>query len=142
MPTYDYVCRACGHRVEVHHGLNVDGPTQCPNCHSHAFRKAIAAPAIVFKGSGWAKKDRSRSTTRTAAARDTAGGDTAGGDAGPSGGEDGPSGGEDVSTTKGGTSTTSADASPGGRPKTGGTGAADAAGSASAGRSNPGLGVD
>jgi putative FmdB family regulatory protein len=75
MPAYDYVCRACGHRIEVHHGLFADGPTQCPNCHSHALRKAIAAPAVVFKGSGWAKKDRGRSSRSKAAAADTAGGD-------------------------------------------------------------------
>jgi len=75
MPTYDYVCRACGHRIEVHHGLYADGPTQCPNCHSHALRKAIAAPAVVFKGSGWAKKDRGRSSRSKAAAADTAGGE-------------------------------------------------------------------
>src|SRR6266545_3905765 len=76
MPTYDYVCRACGHRVEVHHGLYAEGPTQCPNCHSHALRKAIAAPAIVFKGSGWAKKDRSNVKSATAAGRAAAGGET------------------------------------------------------------------
>ena len=75
MPTYDYLCRACGHRIEVHHGLYAEGPTQCPNCHSHALRKAIAAPAVVFKGSGWAKKDRGRSSRSKAAAADTAGGD-------------------------------------------------------------------
>jgi putative FmdB family regulatory protein len=75
MPTYDYVCRACGHRIEVHHGLYADGPTQCPNCHSHALRKAIAAPAVVFKGSGWAKKDRGRSSRSKAAAADTASSD-------------------------------------------------------------------
>jgi putative FmdB family regulatory protein len=88
MPTYDYVCRACGHRIEVHHGLYADGPTQCPNCHSHALRKAIAAPAVVFKGSGWAKKDRGRSSRSKAAAADTAGGE--GGNASGSDGGDSP----------------------------------------------------
>jgi putative FmdB family regulatory protein len=86
MPTYDYVCRACGHRTEVHHGLYVDGPTQCPNCHSHALRKAIAAPAVVFKGSGWAKKDRGRGGPTKAATGDAAGGE-AGRSTGPEGSE-------------------------------------------------------
>jgi putative FmdB family regulatory protein len=67
VPLYDYVCAACGHRVEVVHGIHDRGPTQCPNCHAHALRKAITAPAVVFKGSGWAKKDRG-SATRTKAA--------------------------------------------------------------------------
>jgi putative FmdB family regulatory protein len=67
MPTYDYVCRHCGHRFEVIHGVHADGPSHCPVCHKGGVRKAISAPSIVFKGSGWAKKDRS-STSRPAAA--------------------------------------------------------------------------
>lgn len=59
MPIYDYVCHHCGHRFEVIHGLHDEGPRHCPVCHSKQVRKAFAAPAIHFKGSGWAKKDRS-----------------------------------------------------------------------------------
>ena len=65
MPIYDYVCHHCGHRFEVIHGLHADGPKECPVCHSHEVRKAFAPPTIVFKGSGWAKKDR-RATTKPA----------------------------------------------------------------------------
>ncbi|HET7031273.1 MAG TPA: zinc ribbon domain-containing protein [Candidatus Limnocylindrales bacterium] len=65
MPTYDYVCGQCGHRFEVIHGVHVEGPTECPNCHGGPVRKAFSAPSIVFKGSGWAKKDRS-STSKPA----------------------------------------------------------------------------
>ena len=79
MPTYDYVCEACGHRLEVIHAFHAEGPRQCPNCHSLALRKAFTAPAIVFRGSGWAKKDRSSGTTTKAAAK-------AAGDGGDSGG--------------------------------------------------------
>ena len=97
MPTYDYVCEACGHRLEVRHAIGAQGPTQCPNCHSHALRKAIAAPAIVFKGSGWAKKDRGASRASRAGAATKAGGDggTSGGDgdASSSSKPDEPSGG-------------------------------------------------
>jgi putative FmdB family regulatory protein len=67
MPTYDYVCRACGHRVEVMHGVHEHGPTECPNCHARAMRKAIVSPTVLYKGSGWAKKDRG-ATARTKAA--------------------------------------------------------------------------
>jgi putative FmdB family regulatory protein len=56
MPVYDYVCRACGHRMEVIHGMHVSGPTDCDVC-GGPLRRALTAPAIVFKGSGWAKKD-------------------------------------------------------------------------------------
>ena len=58
MPTYDYACAACGHRFEVVHGVHGHGPETCPNCGGGPVRKAIAAPTVVFKGSGWAKVDR------------------------------------------------------------------------------------
>lgn len=58
MARYDYTCAACGRRFEVVHGIHDDGPTACPLCGSGPVRKAFAAPAIHFKGSGWAKKER------------------------------------------------------------------------------------
>jgi putative FmdB family regulatory protein len=57
MPLYDYVC-ANGHIVEVMHGVNDSGPAKCERCGAE-MRKLLSTPAIVFKGSGWAKKDRS-----------------------------------------------------------------------------------
>ena len=56
MPIYDYECRNCGHIVEVLHGVNASGPTACEQC-GGPMRKLMSTPAIVFKGSGWAKKD-------------------------------------------------------------------------------------
>jgi putative FmdB family regulatory protein len=57
MPLYDYIC-ANGHTVEVMHGVNDSGPARCDRCGAE-MRKLLSTPAIVFKGSGWAKKDRS-----------------------------------------------------------------------------------
>ena len=65
MPIYDYVCRNCGHVLEVIHQVDASGPAGCPVCGGE-MRKAVSAPAVVFKGSGWAKKD-ARSSARTAA---------------------------------------------------------------------------
>ena len=58
MPLYDYDCAACGRRVEVVHGVHAPGPAHCPNCGGGPLKKAISAPTIHFKGSGWAKKER------------------------------------------------------------------------------------
>lgn len=58
MPLYDYDCAACGRRIEVVHGVHAPGPTHCPNCGGGPLRKAITAPAVHFKGTGWAKKER------------------------------------------------------------------------------------
>jgi putative FmdB family regulatory protein len=58
VPAYDYLCDNCGHRFEVVHGVHAEGPTVCPSCGARRLRKAIVAPAVHFKGSGWAKKER------------------------------------------------------------------------------------
>jgi putative FmdB family regulatory protein len=81
VPRYDYDCAACGRRFEVIHGVHADPPASCPLCGSGPVRKAIAAPAVHFKGSGWAKKER-RAGTRAAAGTGTSG-EGSGGD-GPS----------------------------------------------------------
>jgi putative FmdB family regulatory protein len=61
MPIYDYVCSQCGHRVEVIHGINAEGPVTCEVC-GGSLKKALSAPAIVFRGTGWAKKERHSSS--------------------------------------------------------------------------------
>ena len=58
MPLYDYDCAACGRRFETIHGVYGDPPAVCPLCGSGPVRKAIGAPAVHYKGSGWAKKER------------------------------------------------------------------------------------
>ena len=63
MPIYDYVCGNCGHLTEVVHGIHDPGPKFCPECGAEGtLTKAFAPPTIHFKGSGWAKKDRSSSS--------------------------------------------------------------------------------
>ena len=58
MPLYDYVCAACGRRFEVIHGIEADPPASCPLCGEGPVRKAITAPTVHYRGSGWAKKER------------------------------------------------------------------------------------
>jgi putative FmdB family regulatory protein len=98
MPIYDYVCSACHQVTEVIHGINADGPRFCPACGAEGtLRKGFTTPAIHFKGTGWAKKDRASSTTRTSTNR-------AGADAKPgSEGASVDSGGGDGSSTAGST---------------------------------------
>ncbi|MDA8204164.1 MAG: FmdB family transcriptional regulator [Chloroflexi bacterium] len=56
MPVYDYACTQCGRTIEVTHGVHAHGPSACEAC-GGPMRKLLSSPAIVFKGSGWAKKD-------------------------------------------------------------------------------------
>jgi putative FmdB family regulatory protein len=68
LPIYDYICTACAHRMEVVHGIQGHGPDACPACGA-TMRKALVMPAIHFKGSGWAKKDRGAASSTKAAAK-------------------------------------------------------------------------
>jgi putative FmdB family regulatory protein len=70
VPVYEYRCTACGHRIDILHGVSESGPNFCPECGAErTMRKAISAPSIHFKGSGWAKKDRASATKTKAAAK-------------------------------------------------------------------------
>ena len=74
MPIYDYICTSCDHRADILHGINDPGPNFCPSCGAEGtMRKQFAAPAIHFKGSGWAKKDRGGSGGGTKASRASSG---------------------------------------------------------------------
>ena len=73
MPIYDYACSNCGQLTEVVHGIHDGGPKFCPNCGAEGtMTKAFSTPTIHFKGSGWAKKDRSASSRAAATKKDEA----------------------------------------------------------------------
>jgi putative FmdB family regulatory protein len=61
MPYYDYVCANCGHEIEVMHSVHADGPTACPKC-GGPLKKTFAVPAVHFKGTGWARKEKGTSS--------------------------------------------------------------------------------
>jgi len=59
MPTYEYICRSCGHRFEVVRSIHDDALTECPDCGGQ-LRKVFTAPAISFKGSGFYATDHGK----------------------------------------------------------------------------------
>lgn len=70
MPTYDYVCDACGHAFEHFQSMKDDALTKCPKCKKKKLRRLIGAgAAVVFKGSGFYQTDyRSEAYKKSAAA--------------------------------------------------------------------------
>ncbi len=56
MPTYEYACTECGHRLEAVQSFTDDPLTECPDC-GGALRKVYGAVGIVLKGSGFYKTD-------------------------------------------------------------------------------------
>ena len=59
MPTYEYVCKSCGHIFEIVQSMKDDPLTECPECGGE-LRKVFAPPAIAFKGSGFYATDHGK----------------------------------------------------------------------------------
>ena len=70
MPTYDYICDACGHEFEAFESIKADAQKDCPECKTPKLRRKIGAgAAILFKGSGFYQTDyRSESYKKAAKA--------------------------------------------------------------------------
>ena len=64
MPTYQYVCTACGHDFEAVQSFSDDALTACPEC-GGALRKKFGAVGVVFKGSGFYRTDSRSGSTST-----------------------------------------------------------------------------
>ena len=62
MPTYDYRCTDCGHKLAAFQGITEEAYTTCPECGKETLRRLIGAGAgIIFKGSGFYETDYKRS---------------------------------------------------------------------------------
>jgi putative FmdB family regulatory protein len=54
MPTYDYVCKECGHTFEEFQSMSSPFLTVCPSCGKPALKRQMAGGAgMIFKGSGF-----------------------------------------------------------------------------------------
>ena len=56
MPTYEYVCKRCGHRVEVVQSLSDEPLKTCGVCGGE-LRKVFHPAGVLFKGSGFYSTD-------------------------------------------------------------------------------------
>jgi putative FmdB family regulatory protein len=65
MPTYEYVCKQCGHLFEIVQSMRDEPLTKCPECGGE-LRKVFAPPAISFKGSGFYATDHGKKATKPA----------------------------------------------------------------------------
>ena len=86
MPTYEYVCRKCGHEFEQFQSIKDDPLTKCPSCKKGKVQRKIGTGAgLLFKGSGFyitdyrsegykkaAKSEASGSTSSSTPASSTA----------------------------------------------------------------------
>lgn len=71
MPTYDYLCEACGHELEIFQGINDDAVKKCPECKKNKLKRQFGTgAAIVFKGSGFYQTDYRSDSYKKAAQAD------------------------------------------------------------------------
>jgi putative FmdB family regulatory protein len=78
MPTYEYLCKSCGARLEVQQRFTDDPLTECPTCEG-PLRKVFGNVGIAFKGSGFYKTDSrsgSSSSSKTTSTSDASSGDS------------------------------------------------------------------
>ena len=55
-PSYDYRCARCGKERELLQSITEDRLIKC-EC-GFWMERTYSPPSVVFKGEGWAKKDR------------------------------------------------------------------------------------
>jgi putative FmdB family regulatory protein len=54
MPTYEYVCEACGYEFDAFESIKAEPQTVCPACGAPKLRRKLGTgAAILFKGSGF-----------------------------------------------------------------------------------------
>ena len=58
MPTYEYLCQACGFEHEAFQSITANPLRKCPQCGKLKLKRLIGTGAgIIFKGSGFYETD-------------------------------------------------------------------------------------
>jgi putative FmdB family regulatory protein len=72
MPTYDYLCDACGHKFELFQSINDPVQRKCPACKKSKLRRLFGTgAALMFKGSGFYTTDYRSDSYKKGAKADT-----------------------------------------------------------------------
>jgi len=72
MPTYEYICDACGVEFEKFQSIKANAIKQCPKCGRKKVRRKISTGAgILFKGGGFYETDYRSSSYNEAKKKDT-----------------------------------------------------------------------
>ncbi len=76
MPTYDYLCDACGHKFELFQSINDPLQRKCPACKKLKLRRLFGTgAAVMFKGSGFYTTDYRSESYKKAASADASNGE-------------------------------------------------------------------
>jgi putative FmdB family regulatory protein len=73
MPTYSYICDACGHEFDEFQWMSEEALIQCPKCKKETLkRKITGGGGFIFKGNGFYETDYRSKSYKSGAASDTA----------------------------------------------------------------------
>ncbi len=71
MPTYEYLCEACGHELELFQNITEGPKKRCPACKKQKLKRKIGGGAgFLFKGSGFYLTDYRSDSYKKAADAD------------------------------------------------------------------------
>ncbi len=71
MPTYEYLCNACGHEFELFQSMSAPVKRKCPECEKLKLKRLIGTGSgIIFKGSGFYQTDYRSDSYKKAADAD------------------------------------------------------------------------
>ena len=58
MPTYDYMCKNCGHKFEQFQSITASPIRKCPACGRKELKRLLGSGAgVIFKGPGFYQTD-------------------------------------------------------------------------------------
>ena len=82
MPTYEYVCTACGSDWEEIQKISEAPVEVCPKCGKHTAKRQISGGNFILKGGGWyadlysSSSGKKESGGKDAGKKDSGGGET------------------------------------------------------------------
>jgi len=72
MPTYDYLCKSCGHRFEHFQSITDEPLCTCPECSLDELKRLIGAGSgIIFRGTGFYETDYRSASYKAGQTRDS-----------------------------------------------------------------------
>lgn len=71
MPTYDYVCDACGHAFELFQSMTAKHEKTCPECRKRKLRRLIGMGAAILVGGSSRSGGSETETGDTSTAKDS-----------------------------------------------------------------------
>ncbi len=70
MPTYEYVCKKCGHHFDTFQSISAEPLKTCPKCEGVIERKIFGGAGLIFKGSGFYETDYKKASRRPQKAKE------------------------------------------------------------------------